>query len=88
MKENSGRFPTDLSQLSLYLSSPIDDAIVQRYEIVPTKTLIPRLRESGGDWAITQKTCVDEALDTRRAMGPDGPIDAGEWATNRWTTVH
>ncbi|HYV28316.1 MAG TPA: sigma-70 family RNA polymerase sigma factor, partial [Candidatus Eisenbacteria bacterium] len=50
-KENVGQFPTDLSQLKPYFKSPIDDAILQRYEILPTSQLVSELRP-GGDWAI------------------------------------
>ena len=87
-QDNNGRFPTDLSQLTPYLKTPIDDATLQRYEIVPASSLIPEL-QPGGDWAITQKAPVDPALDMREAVGLTGEMGmADERVTNRWTLIH
>ena len=66
---NNGQFPTDLSQLKPYFESPIDDAILQRYEIVPTKSLVSSLAQLGGDWLITEKAPVNKRLDLRTAIG-------------------
>ncbi|MGO9243233.1 MAG: hypothetical protein ACLPT4_01250 [Verrucomicrobiia bacterium] len=68
---NNGQFPTDLSQLNPYFESPIDDAILQRFEIVPTKSLVSSLAELGGDWLITQKAPVNKE-DARLAVGLTG----------------
>ena len=86
-KENAGQFPTDLSQLKPYFKSPIDDAILQRYEIVPTGSLVTEL-QPGGDWAITQKSPVNDALDVRFAIGLTNMQTADERVTNRWGRAH
>ena len=57
-RDNNGQFPTDLSELRPYFKSPIDDAILQRYEILPASSLVSEL-QPGGDWVITQKAPVD-----------------------------
>jgi RNA polymerase sigma factor (sigma-70 family) len=82
-RTNNGAFPSDLSQLVPYLKSPIDDAILQRYEIVPADSLASGLRP-GGDWAITQKAPVDAALDLRMAIGLTTVRTANQSITNRW----
>jgi type II secretory pathway pseudopilin PulG len=86
-KENAGQFPTDLSQLKPYFKSPIDDAILQRYEIVSTSRLVSEL-QPGGDWAITQKAPVNQELDIRVAIGLTNSLRADERVTNRWVLVH
>jgi hypothetical protein len=68
-KANNGQFPTDVSQLKPYFESPVDDAILQRYEIVPAKSLVQFLAETGGDWLLTQKTPVNKTFDQRFAVG-------------------
>ena len=88
-QENGGQFPTDLAQLKPFLKNPIDDAILQRYEILPATSLVSEL-QSGGDWVITQVGPVNPVEDTRMALGL---TDSGRWrvrmadarVTNRWT---
>lgn len=69
MPANNGQFPTDLTQLKPYFKSPVVDAILQRYEIVPAKT-IPKWN-MGGDWVITSKAPVDRH-DEREVIGSGG----------------
>jgi hypothetical protein len=79
---NNGQFPTDLSQLKPYFESPIDDAILQRYEIVPTKSLVSSLAQLGGDWLITEKAPVNKKLDLRTAIGTNrwrNTMEGGRW---------
>jgi hypothetical protein len=83
---NGGQFPTDLSQLAPYLASPIDPAILQRFEIVPTSSLVSELQPAG-DWAITQVAAADPALDSRAAYGLTDGRHADESVSNRWTYV-
>jgi len=85
-RNNNGQLPTDLSQLSSYLDSPIDDSILQRYEIVPATDLVTNLR-GDGDWVITQKAPVNEEWDTRFAQGLNGGRMADSRVTNRWILV-
>jgi hypothetical protein len=78
---NNGQFPTDLSQLEPYFASPIDAAILQRYEIVPTKSLVSYLADLGGDWLITEKAPINQN-DSRVAISLTGfrsTIQAGRW---------
>ncbi len=70
MKENHGQFPTDLSQLQSYFQTPLDNAILDRWQIVPQSTL-PQ-QSMGGDWVITEKTPIDRNLDNSWAIGPNG----------------
>jgi RNA polymerase sigma factor (sigma-70 family) len=82
---NNGQFPTDLSQLKPYFKSPIDDAILQRYEILPASKLpstLVRYLRAGEDWVITQKAPVNAALDGRDYLGLKGWT--GGHGTNVW----
>ena len=86
-KANNGQFPSALSQLSPYFRSPIDDAILDRYEIVRADSLVSEL-QCGGDWVITQKAPVDEARDLRHAIGMTRGTFADSRVTNRWVKTH
>jgi len=66
---NGGQFPTDLAQLQPYFDTPVDDAVLQRWEITSAKTA-PNL--GLGDPIITQKAAVDDLFDSRMAIGPHG----------------
>jgi RNA polymerase sigma factor (sigma-70 family) len=83
-KDNNGQFPRDLSQLKPFFKSPIDDAILTRYQIVPATSLVGKL-QVGGDWLITQKAPINEALDFRASIGLTDMGDADESVTNRWS---
>ncbi|MDB6025699.1 MAG: hypothetical protein JWM68_1922 [Verrucomicrobiales bacterium] len=84
---NHDQFPSDLSELKPYFKIPINDAILQRYEIVRTSSLIKELRPEG-EWAITQKAPVNPELDIRMAYGLTGGTHVDERVTNRWSVVH
>ena len=86
-RDNNGQLATDLSQLKPYLDSPIDDAILQRYEIVAATNLVSEL-QTHGDWVITQKAPVNEALDVRQALGLDTGGKADCRITNRWISTY
>jgi RNA polymerase sigma factor (sigma-70 family) len=70
IQNNSGQLPTDLSQLQPYFDSPMDDAVLQRWEIAPASTV--KSLSMGGDVIITQKAPVDDVFDTRYGIGPNG----------------
>jgi len=71
---NNGQFPTNLGQLQPYFPSPVEEAILERWEIAPAKTV----RTSDfGDPIITQKAAVDEDWDPRYAVGLKGFASAG-----------
>jgi len=57
-KNNSGQFPTDLSQLTPYFISPVDDSVLQDWTILPGSSL-PGTMRSDEDWVITQKAPVN-----------------------------
>ncbi|MDB6108522.1 MAG: hypothetical protein JWR69_272 [Pedosphaera sp.] len=81
-KANHGQFPTEVSQLQTYFESAIDAAILQRYEVVPAKSLAESLADTGGDWLITQKAPVNKVWDLRVAIGLThwkGTLGAGRW---------
>ena len=69
LEANGQKFPSDLTQLREFFDPPVDDAILQRWQIVPAKN-VPNLRV--GDWIITEKTVVDDVLDGRIVIGADG----------------
>jgi hypothetical protein len=79
---NNGQFPTDLSQLNPYFESPIDDAILQRYEIVPTNSVVSSLANLGGDELITEKAPINKELDLRTGIGTNqwrNSMEEGVW---------
>jgi len=83
---NHGQFPAALSQLKPYFASPMDDALLERYEIVPAKNLnIEADVEAPEDWVITQKAPVNRELDHRSAVSLRGLIplslEGGRWDT-------
>ena len=64
----------------------MDDALLERYEIVPAKNLnIESGVDSGEDWVITQKAPVNRDLDHRSAISLrgliPGSLDGGRWDT-------
>ncbi len=69
-KENPDQFPSDLSQLKPYFEGGVDDAMLERYTIVPASS-IPNMK-MGGDQLITVKDPIDEEFDSLWALGPQG----------------
>ncbi len=58
---HNGQFPADLSELKPYFKPPVDDAILQRLEILPSSKLSRdqfREFEEVEDWYVTQKAPV------------------------------
>ena len=81
-KANNDQFPSELSQLKAYFEKPIDDAILERWTIVPAKSLVPFLAETGGDWLITEKAPINKQFDSRSAIGLTsyrGTVGEGRW---------
>jgi len=70
VQANNGQFPIDLSQLQPYFTSPVDGAILQRWEITSPKT-VPNIGV-GEAGIITQKAAVDDVFDSRIAVGSRG----------------
>ena len=68
--DNNGRFPGDVSQLKPYFKSPIEDAVLQRWMVLPRSKLVKGLQaQLEEDWYITQKAPVNKALDQRILVG-------------------
>ena len=74
-RANDGAFPTALSDLQPYFKQTVDNAILQRYEVVPSGEV--RNLIMGGQWIITQKSLVDDEYDTTLGIGPNGYGTAG-----------
>jgi RNA polymerase sigma factor (sigma-70 family) len=67
---NKGKFLGDLAELQPYFDSPVDDAILQRWQIEPAnKEGVVGL---DGDWVITQKSAADSIFDSRNVIGLNG----------------
>ncbi|NOS71074.1 MAG: sigma-70 family RNA polymerase sigma factor [Verrucomicrobia bacterium] len=64
LESNKEEFPTDLSKLKPFFESPVSEAMLERYEVVPTTSL--RLKPSEyGDWLIALKYPIDQEYDQR-----------------------
>jgi RNA polymerase sigma factor (sigma-70 family) len=74
---NNGQFPTELSQLQSYFNPPVDDSVLQRWEVAPKSTVSSI---GVGDTIITQVGPVDADYDNRYALGPNGWGTAGSYA--------
>jgi RNA polymerase sigma factor (sigma-70 family) len=70
MQANNGQFPSDLAQLQQHFASPVDDVVLQRWEIALASTV--KSLGLGGDVIITQRAPVDDVFDTRFGIGPGG----------------
>ena len=66
---SGGQFPAEVSQLQPYFDSPVDAAILERWAVLPQKS-VPSVNV--GDWIITQVAPVDEVLDKRNVIGSRG----------------
>jgi RNA polymerase sigma factor (sigma-70 family) len=82
---NNRQFPTDLAQLQPHFGSPVDDAILQRWEIAPASTI--KNLVLGGDLIITQKAPVDDVFDTRFAIGPSGSTGSTDFLNRDEPTI-
>src|SRR5947208_7268874 len=64
----NGQLPGNLSELKPYLTQPVDEAMLQRYELLHTGKLsdLP-----AGEFLIAEKAPVDEQFDTLFKIGAD-----------------
>lgn len=67
---NSDQFPKALNQLQPYFDTPISDAILSRWGIMP-QSAFPN-QEMGGDWVIAVRDPVDRELDSSIVIGRGG----------------
>ena len=70
MQGNNGNTPADLALLQPYFDSPVDAALLDRWEVAPAQTI--KSLGLGGDTIITQKTAVDDLYDRRFGIGQYG----------------
>jgi RNA polymerase sigma factor (sigma-70 family) len=63
---HQGQFPIDLSELKTYLGPDIDEAMLQRYEILYTKKTNDI---TSGETVVAEKAPVDDKYDTRFVIG-------------------
>ena len=79
---NGEEFPTDLGKLKVYFDPPVDDAILQRWTVLPADAVSSfRL---GGEVVITQREPVDDVFDTQFVLGESGGSGSTEffWSLN------
>jgi hypothetical protein len=85
MRNNNEQFPAALAQLQPYCDSPLDAAILERWEIAPGKT-VPAVNV--GETIITQKAPVDEVFDVRVVVGPNGGQGSTDFLSqDHWTAM-
>jgi len=64
----------------------MDDEVLGRYIILPARSVVSEL-QPGGDWVVTEKATVNEAEDTRFAIGLNAWRMASQNVTNRWVVA-
>lgn len=85
---NNGQLPTDVAQLKPYFDSPVDDATLQRYQILKTGT-VSNLQPN--EMVVAEKAPVDDdydnlfqiGLNSRRSQGVgknSGNTAMGSWS--------
>jgi len=65
VQANHGQFPADISQLQPYFDPPVDDSVLQRWEVAP-QSAVPSVIVGGA--LITQIAAVDADYDQRYAI--------------------
>jgi hypothetical protein len=82
LRRNNDQFPTDLGSLQQYFDSPMDDAILQRWTVLPANA-VSNIR-LGGDVVITQTAPVDDVFDMRYVIGQSGGLGSIDffWTDN------
>jgi uncharacterized protein YfaQ (DUF2300 family) len=70
LQANQGQFPTDLSQVQPFFEAPVEDDLLQRWQIAPVENYAMNW-ETGSKWVLTQKAAVDEVYDMRAVLGAD-----------------
>ena len=67
-KAASNQLPLTTTELAPYIDPPIDAAMLQRYVMLKTGSAAG----VGGNWAVQEKTPIDEDYDTRYQFGATG----------------
>jgi len=87
---NPGQFPQNLSDLTPYFNPPLEEEMLQRYEIMPLSGLRSAVGPSddinfGSDLVITEKSPANEAFDARMVVGMSNFVFS--LGTNRWVSA-
>jgi len=69
--DHVGQVPTNLSQLRPYFKTPVDDAILQRYAILPAEAVAMNFSPAV-TWVIAEKAPIDPVCDERLTIGGGG----------------
>jgi hypothetical protein len=77
----NSQWPANVDQLSHYFFPPVDEAILQRWEIVP-KTTFPG-QNFAGDWVLTEKSPVDPDFDWRWMVDSPTGNQVGPYQVSR-----
>jgi RNA polymerase sigma factor (sigma-70 family) len=77
---NPGQFPTDINQLKPYFDPPVDDAILQRWQVAPKS---PDPHDDGP--TITEIAAVDPGYDGRHFVAAKGHSGSSH-STGVWTS--
>jgi hypothetical protein len=78
LQANPGQIPTDLSQIQPFFKPPVEEAVLQRWQIVPTENY--PLCDVGSKWVVSQRAAVDEDYDSCAVFGPNGD----NWNSFNW----
>jgi hypothetical protein len=76
VQTHNSQFPTDLAQLRPYFKSPAEDAVLERWEIVPASEF-PEIRSQSSNqkaaYVVTQRSSspIEEADGTRLLIQPN-----------------
>lgn len=81
-QSHGGQFPAAVSDLAPYFKTPVDDAVLQDWIILPTSRLSTSMQVRGKR-VITQKGPVDADLDQRLVVGP-GSMRIGKPSSSDW----
>ena len=66
---SNGQLPADVSQLKPYFDVPVDDALIQRYQMVRTGSLSGVPRDA---WLVEERAQADQPTVARIRIGIDG----------------
>jgi hypothetical protein len=75
---NNGQFPTDINQLQPYFNPPVDDSVLQRWQVA-SQSPLPGVDVGSG--MLTQVAPVDAQYDARFAVGITG---VGSTSSDEW----
>jgi RNA polymerase sigma factor (sigma-70 family) len=78
-KSNNGKLPISLAELKSYFESPVEDTVLERYQLVRTGNLNQGLP---GEMLVAEKAVVDNVQDTLYSVGLDSYSFKNSLGTN------